>query len=51
MNNYITLFEKFIGLVDWKLLQACAVKYNKDFKTRSFFTHEHLASMKQLFRH
>ena len=45
MNNYITLFEKFIGLVDWKLLQACAVKYNTDFKTRSFFTHEHLASM------
>ncbi|MGL5676699.1 MAG: IS4 family transposase [Cellulosilyticaceae bacterium] len=45
MNNYITLFEKFIGLIDWKLLQACAVKYNTDFKTRSFFTHEHLASM------
>ena len=45
MNNYSTLFEKFIGLVDWKLLQACAVKYNTDFKTQSFFTHEHLASM------
>ncbi|MEG1636829.1 MAG: IS4 family transposase, partial [Cellulosilyticaceae bacterium] len=45
MNNYITLFEKFIGLIDWKLLQACAIKHNTDFKTRSFFTHEHLASM------
>lgn len=45
MNNYSTLFEKFIGLIDWKLLQACAVKYNTDFKTQSFFTHEHLASM------
>ena len=45
MNNYITLFEKFIGLIDWKLLQACAIKQNTDFKTRSFFTHEHLASM------
>lgn len=45
MNNYITLFEKFIGLVDWKLLQACAIKRNTDFRTRSFFTDEHLASM------
>lgn len=45
MNNYMTLFEKFIGLIDWKLLQKCAIKYNTDFKTRSFFTHEHLASM------
>ena len=45
MNNYITLFEKFIGLIDWKLLQACAIKQNTDLKTRSFFTHEHLASM------
>lgn len=45
MNNYITLFEKFIGRIDWKLLQASAVKLNTDFKTRSFFTHEHLASM------
>lgn len=45
MNNYITLFEKFIGLIDWKLLQASAIKGNTDFKTRSFFTHEHLASM------
>lgn len=45
MNNYITLFEKFIGLIDWKLLQASAIKSNTDFKTRSFFTQEHLASM------
>lgn len=45
MNNYITLFEKFIGLIDWNLLQASAIKSNTDFKTRSFFTHEHLASM------
>jgi hypothetical protein len=45
MNNYIPFFEKFIGLIDWELLQASAIKNNTDFKTRSFFTHEHLASM------
>lgn len=45
MDNYITLFEKFIGLIDWKLLQATAVKLNTDYKVRSFFTHHHLASM------
>jgi hypothetical protein len=45
MNNYITLFEKFIGLIDWKLLQASATKLNTDFKIRSFYTHHHLASM------
>jgi hypothetical protein len=45
MNNYITLFKEFIGLIDWKLLQASAIKNNTDFKIRSFFTREHLASM------
>lgn len=37
MNNYITLFEKFIGLIDWKLLQACAIKQNTDFKNPLIF--------------
>lgn len=45
MDNYITLFEKFIGLIDWKLLQASAFKLNTDYKIRSFYTHHHLASM------
>lgn len=45
MDNYITLFEKFIGLIDWKLLQATAIKLNSDFKIRSFFTQHHLATM------
>ncbi|PHV71689.1 hypothetical protein CS063_03765 [Sporanaerobium hydrogeniformans] len=45
MDNYITLFEKFTGYIDWKLFQACAVKLNSDFKIRSFYTHHHLASM------
>ena len=45
MNNYITLFEKFIGLIDWKLLQKSAITLNTDFKIQSFFTHQHLATM------
>lgn len=45
MTNYITLFEKFIDQIDWKLLQAATIKYNTDFKIRSFFTAEHLATM------
>lgn len=45
MDNYITLFEKFIGRINWKLLQASAVKLNTDYKVKSFFTHHHLASM------
>ncbi len=45
MDNYITLFEKFIGIIDWKLLQSYAVKLSTDYKIRSFFTHHHLASM------
>ncbi|WP_054738859.1 DUF4372 domain-containing protein [Cellulosilyticum ruminicola] len=45
MDNYITLFEKFIGLINWKLLQKHTVKLNTDFKKNKFFTHEHLASM------
>lgn len=45
MDNHITLFEKFIGHINWKLLQASAVKLNTDYKIRSFFTHHHLASM------
>ena len=44
-NNYITLFEKIIGLIGWKLLQASAIKFNVYFKIRSFYTHHHLASM------
>lgn len=45
MDNHITLFEKFIGHINWKLLQASAVKLNTDYKVKSFFTHHHLASM------
>ena len=45
VDNYITLFEKFIGIIDWKLLQASTIKLNTDFKIRSFYTHHHLASM------
>lgn len=45
MTNYITLFEKFIAPIDWKLLQNTSVKLNTDFKVHSFFTHEHLAAM------
>ena len=45
MDNYITLFEKFIGIIDWKLLQSYGVKLGTDYKIRSFFTHHHLASM------
>lgn len=45
MDNYITLFEKFIGLIDWKLLQTTAIKLNTDYKIRSFYTHHHLATM------
>ena len=45
MDNYITLFEKFIGLINWKLLQKYTFKLNTDFKKSKFFTHEHLASM------
>lgn len=45
MDHYITLFEKFIGRINWKLLQASAVKLNTDYKVKSFFTHHHLASM------
>lgn len=45
MDNYITLFQKFIGVIDWKLLQATAVKLNTDYKIRSFYTHHHLATM------
>lgn len=45
MDNYITLFEKFIGSINWKLLQAIAVKLNTDYKIRSFYTHHHLATM------
>lgn len=36
MDNYITLFEKFIGLIDWKLLQKHTVKLNTDFKKNKF---------------
>lgn len=45
MDNYITLFEKYIGFIDWKLLQATATKLNTDYKIRSFYTHHHLATM------
>lgn len=45
MDNYITLFQKFIGVIDWKLLQATVVKLNTDYKIRSFYTHHHLATM------
>lgn len=45
MDNYITLFEKIIGLINWKLLQKHTIKLNTDFKKNKFFTHEHLASM------
>ncbi|WP_054739426.1 DUF4372 domain-containing protein [Cellulosilyticum ruminicola] len=45
MDNYITLFKKFIDLIDWKLLQKYTFKLNTDFKKNKFFTHEHLASM------
>ncbi|WP_054741740.1 DUF4372 domain-containing protein [Cellulosilyticum ruminicola] len=45
MDNYITLFEKFIGLINWKLLQKYTVKLNTDFKKNKFFTHKHLTSM------
>jgi len=45
MDNYITLFEKFIGVINWKLLQKNAVKLNTDYKVRSFFTQDHLATM------
>ena len=45
MDNHITLFEKFIGHINWKLLQASAVKLNTDYKVKSFFIHHHLASM------
>ncbi|WP_157047653.1 DUF4372 domain-containing protein [Cellulosilyticum ruminicola] len=37
--------KKFIGLIDWRLLQKYTVKLNTDFKKNKFFTHEHLASM------
>lgn len=45
MDNYITLFEKIIGLINWKLLQKHTIELNTDFKKNKFFTHEHLASM------
>ena len=45
MNNYISLFEKFIGVSDWKLLAKYAFKLGIDTKTRNFFTHQHLATM------
>lgn len=45
MYNYITLFEKFIGAINWKLLQRNSIKLNTDYKMRSFFTHHHLATM------
>lgn len=45
MNNYMTLFEKFIGLIDWKLLQKYTFKLGTDTRMRSFFTHQHLATM------
>lgn len=45
MDNYTTLFEKFIGAIDWKLLQRNTVKLGTDHKVRSFFTHDHLATM------
>lgn len=45
MDNYITLFEKFIGVINWKLLQKHTLKLSTDYKIRSFFTHHHLAAM------
>lgn len=45
MDHYITLFEKFIGVINWKLLQKYAFKLNTDYKKRSFFTHHHLMAM------
>ena len=37
MDNYITLFEKFIDLIDWELLQKHTVKLNTDFKKFNLF--------------
>lgn len=45
MNNYMTLFEQFIGLIDWKLLQKYTFKLGTDDRIRSLFTHQHLATM------
>ncbi len=45
MNNYITLFEKFIDGINWKLFLTSPITLNTDFKIRSFYTHHHLASI------
>lgn len=45
MDNSITIFEKVIGAIDWKLLQKHCVLLNTDYKISSFFTNHHLATM------
>lgn len=45
MVDYIRLFDKFIELIDWKILKYSAFKLNTDYKVSKFFTHEHLKTM------
>ena len=45
MSNYISLFEKFIGIIDWNLLAKYTFKLGIDTKSRAFFTNQHLATM------
>ena len=45
MSNYISLFEEFIGIINWNLLAEYAFKLGIDTKSRAFFTNQHLATM------
>jgi len=45
MDDYITLFHKFIDFINWETLQYSTFKLNTDFKVSKFFTKDHLESM------
>lgn len=45
MANYTKVFNKFLDLINWKVLQKSTVKLNTDYKRIKFFTRDHLNSM------
>lgn len=45
MGDYITIFDKFIELINWNTLQYSTFKLNIDYKISEFFIKNHLETM------
>ncbi len=44
-DNYIKIFDKFVDIIDWSILQKSTVMLNTNYKTSKLFTKDHLKLM------